>query len=148
MPIDERSCDFAIEIQIADVELLAGAAKRYGAAGVDAASECVARVIGDVESIIQRSNAEDGKNRTEQLLLGKSGVGIDAGENVGADIGAFFGERSGVNGKEQLCAIFKVDFADEVLQAFTGFVVNYRADLVLGSSAGPMVRLRTASMSR
>src|SRR5947208_7052030 len=62
LAVHQGTCDRAVQIEIANKELAAGAIEGGRTAGVDAASEGVVRAVGELERVVQVGCANDGKN--------------------------------------------------------------------------------------
>ncbi len=71
MTLNKGTGDFAVEVQVADFELVAGAAETGRAAAVDAAGERVFCSIRDLKRFIQILRTNDGQDRAEDFVLGQ-----------------------------------------------------------------------------
>src|SRR5580692_10122143 len=65
---DHGSGAFAIEVKIADVELLASAIELFAGACVDGSGEAVLGVVGDSEGIVEAMRFDDGQDWAKDLL--------------------------------------------------------------------------------
>src|SRR6516165_2910515 len=69
LPIDERSRDLAIDVEITNAELLFDSSNILRATRIEAAGQRVGRAVGNFQSVAQIPGPEDGQDWTENLFL-------------------------------------------------------------------------------
>ncbi len=95
MARDEGAGDAAVEVQVADAELLFGKFEVAGLAAEDAAGELVRQAVGDGERVLEGVRVHDGEHGAEDLFARDGVRGFHAAEDVWRDKGegAEIGER-------------------------------------------------------
>ena len=147
MRADHGAGALAIEVEIADVELVAGAVELLAGAGVDGAGEAVLGVVGDGEGVVEAVGLDDGEDGAEDLFLREAGGGSDVGEDGGGDVEAAVRCVDGGAAGEQ--AAFGFADVDVVEHALVGDCVDDGAGVeVLGGVAGLMASTRSLRRSQ
>ena len=85
MRADHRAGALAVEVEVADVELLPGSIEIGLRVRVDGAGETVFGVVGDGESVGEVGRAQDGEEGAEDLFLSEAGGRGDVGKDGGLD---------------------------------------------------------------
>src|SRR5271156_4750468 len=67
----------AVEVEVAGLELVAGAIELLAGGGVEGAGEAVLGVVGDLESFVEAGGLDDREHGAEDLLLREAGGGGD-----------------------------------------------------------------------
>src|SRR5207245_568721 len=93
LTLNESAGDFAVDVQVADLELALGPGDVLRAARKDATGQGVGRAVGDGESLAQVAGFQNGKHGSEDLLLSDDRLGIDVGKNIWRDKVSLLGER-------------------------------------------------------
>ena len=94
MRADHGAGALAVEVEIADVELLAGAVELGAGGGVERAGEAVLGVVGDGEGIVEAGGLDDGEDGAEDFFERDAGGGGDVGDDGGGDVEAAVGRVS------------------------------------------------------
>src|SRR5215213_5586181 len=93
MHVHQRACAFAIDVQVADMEVAPSAFQAVAFGGIERASQPVDRVIGNVQSLVHIFGFDDGQHRTEDFFLRDAGFRINVSDDGGLDEEAFAGHR-------------------------------------------------------
>lgn len=80
---NHRAGAFAIDVEVADKELVAGALNVFRVGGVDSAGEAVFTVVGQLEGVLEVAGFGDTKDRAKDLFLEYSIVVLDVGNDGG-----------------------------------------------------------------
>ena len=129
---DHRSGAFAVDVQVADVELVDGAVDLVAGLGVDRAGQAELGVVGDLEGVVEAASFDHGQHGAEDLFLLELRLRRDVGEDRGLDEIAFAGSALAA-GEEASVFLALLDvFEDRLHRAF----VDDRAHVgVLGEVA-------------
>src|SRR5579885_3573931 len=76
---DERAGTLAIEVEVADVEVLFGLLDAFRVGRVERAGQAVFGLVGDVHGILEVPRFDEGQHGTEDLFLGDARVRVDIG---------------------------------------------------------------------
>ena len=121
LAFDERPGDAAVDVEVADPELAAGARYRRRAARDEPAGERVRAVVGDAQGFVEVARPQDAQHRTEDLLLGDHRLGIDVDEDVRSHVVAAAGPAAGRLAGLECERGFAPAAFDVVLDARLGF---------------------------
>src|SRR5438309_11320151 len=96
-----RARALAIDVQVADVELAAGALDLVPRARVDSAREAELGVVGNFKRVVEAARFDDREHRAEDLFLLELGIRWDVRENRGLDEVPFAGFGGALAAGEQ-----------------------------------------------
>ena len=85
LALDECAGDAAVDVEVADEEVGAGAADVGGGAGEESAGEFAGGVVGEFEGVIEVCCVEDGEDGAEDFFGGDAGGCGDVGEEMRGD---------------------------------------------------------------
>ena len=126
LSLHDGSGDLTVQVQVAHVKIIADTFQCSRAATVDAASQCVACVIGDAQCFVKIFCLHHDQHRPKDFVLSKRGIRIDAGNDVRTDEVAFFGKIADIDSKDHCFTGFRVDVFCCSLDPFDRFFVDHR----------------------
>src|SRR5690606_23420395 len=126
---DEGAGDAAVEIEVADAEVAAGAVKMRRRARIDAAREAIGAKQGEADGVVEVGGVDDREDGAEDLLAEEAMPGADAVEDMRRD------QPTGGGRAEQKPALGLADL--DVLRDLRGrVVVDDRRDVDAGIGGG------------